>query len=119
MGIKNIFKKVAKIPPGELQERSSVVKQSDETEIISGQWWETASVCSGAREFASRSDRSDPVQLRPTGSHRSKSEPRTLLQRDGQANLTRSDLIRVNPTSSEFSLILFLKNDLSSYVGAD
>ena len=34
--MKNIFKKVAKIPPGELQDASLVVKWRDETEIVSG-----------------------------------------------------------------------------------
>jgi hypothetical protein len=32
---KNIFKKVAKIPPGEIQDRATVVKERDETEFVS------------------------------------------------------------------------------------
>jgi hypothetical protein len=32
---KNIFKKVAKIPPGELQECAAMIKEVGETEIIS------------------------------------------------------------------------------------
>ena len=45
---KNIFKKLHKIPPGELQECGGLIKWGDETAFVSSQW----SVVSG--EAASR-----------------------------------------------------------------
>ena len=36
-GVKNIFKKVAKIPPGELQTRGGMIKCRDDIDIV-GCW---------------------------------------------------------------------------------